>query len=86
MTASTKKAVKPSQGACKFALPCFSISPNDGEPKGSPKPRKSRAERVMTEPERMKGRKVRVATMALGSTCLNMMTTSLAPSARAART
>ena len=84
--ASTKKVVKPSQGACKFALPCCNISPSDGEPKGRPKPRKSRAVSVTTEPLRMNGRKVSVATIALGSTWRNMMVRSPTPSARAART
>ncbi len=40
----------------------------------------------MTPPVRMKGKKVRVATMALGRICLNMITWLLAPRARAART
>ena len=41
---------------------------------------------MVTEPVRMKGRKVRVATIALGRMCRNMMPASLTPSARAART
>src|SRR5690606_5107869 len=85
-TPSTKKAVRPSQGAWRLALPCFSSSPSDGEPGGSPRPRKSREVRATIELLRMNGMKVRVATIALGSTCLNMMVTSPAPSARAART
>ena len=40
----------------------------------------------MIEPFRMKGRKVSVATMALGSRCLTMMARLESPSARAART
>ena len=40
----------------------------------------------MTPPVRMNGKKVRVATMALGRICLNMMVWLLAPRARAART
>ena len=48
----------PSQGACRLALPCASISPSDGEPGGKPKPRKSSEVRIVIEPfedERQKG-------------------------------
>src|SRR5690606_1500239 len=72
--ASVKKPVRPSHGACTLALPCASISPSDGEPGGGPKPRKSSAVSVMTEPDTMKGRKVSVATIAFGSRCRNMRT------------
>src|ERR1700742_512555 len=84
MIATAKKPVKPSHGACTLALPCDSNSPNDGEPGGSPKPRKSSAVNVITEEETMNGRNVMVATMALGSRCRNMMTALETPSARAA--
>ena len=50
-------------------LPWFSISPKDGEPKGNPNPKKSRDVRVVIELFKIKGTKVRVATMALGKTC-----------------
>ena len=73
MMAITKKPVRPSQGACRFALPCASSSPSEGEPGGRPKPRKSSEVSVVIEPLRMKGRKVSVATMAFGSRCLNMI-------------
>src|SRR5207253_5225298 len=72
--ASTKNAVRPSQGACRLALPCASSSPSDGEPGGRPKPRKSSEVRVVIEPLRMKGKKVIVATVALGRTWRKMMT------------
>src|ERR1051326_5943283 len=84
MSASVKKDVRPSQGACRFAFACASISPSDGEPGGSPRPRKSSAVSVVTEEERMNGRNVMVATMALGSRWRNMITTFETPSARAA--
>src|SRR5262249_54240427 len=41
MSATTAKAAIPSHGACRLALPWARISPRDGEPGGSPKPRKS---------------------------------------------
>src|SRR3954470_20506744 len=84
MMATAKKPVKPSQGACTLALPCDNSSPSDGEPGGSPKPRKSSAVSVITEDETMNGRNVIVATMALGSRWRNMMTALETPSARAA--
>src|SRR6202050_1337733 len=62
MTATAKKRVNPSQGACTLAFPCDSNSPSEGEPGGSPKPRKSSAVSVITEDETMKGRTVMVAT------------------------
>ena len=36
ITAMTTKPVKPSQGACRLALPCCSNSPSEAEPGGSP--------------------------------------------------
>src|ERR1700733_4738227 len=67
MIATAKKPVKPSQGACTLALPCDSNSPSDGDPGGTPKPRKSSAVSVITEDETMNGRNVIVATIAFGS-------------------
>src|SRR4029453_10534573 len=67
-----------------LALPCESISPSEGEPGGRPKPRKSSAVSVITEEERMNGRNVMVATMALGNRWRNMMVRFDTPSARAA--
>src|SRR5690606_22805898 len=58
--------VRPSQGARRLFWPCFSSSPSEGDPGGRPKPRKSSEVSVVIEPLRMKGRKVSVATMALG--------------------
>src|SRR4051812_45670461 len=84
MMATAKKPVKPSQGACTLALPCDSSSPSEGEPGGRPKPRKSSAVSVITEDETINGRKVMVATIALGNRCRNMMTALETPSARAA--
>src|SRR2546421_6862794 len=86
MMATVKNPVSPSQGACTLALPCESSSPSEGEPGGSPKPRKSSAVNVITEEERMNGRNVRVATMALGNRCRNMIFGLETPSARAAWT
>src|SRR5262249_33427220 len=68
MTASTTKAVMPSHGACKLALPCASNSPSEAEPGGRPKPRKSSEVSVVIEPFRMNGIKVKVATVAFGNT------------------
>src|SRR3954469_25383759 len=79
-----KKPVKPSHGACTLALPCDSNSPNDGEPGGNPKPRKSSAVKVITDDDTMNGRNVMVATIALGNRWRNMMVAFETPSARAA--
>src|SRR5580704_4951082 len=84
MIATAKKPVKPSHGACTLALPCDSSSPSEGEPGGNPKPRKSSAVSVITDDDTMKGRKVMVATMALGNRCRNMILALDTPSARAA--
>src|SRR5665213_3314318 len=84
MIASEKKPVRPSHGACTLDLPCDSNSPSEGEPGGRPKPRKSSAVSVMTEDDRMNGRNVMVATMALGKRWRKMMTAFDTPSARAA--
>src|SRR5436309_9128259 len=84
MIATEKKPVKPSHGACTLDLACDSISPSEGEPGGRPKPRKSSAVSVITEEERMNGRNVMVATMALGKRCRNIMVRFDTPSARAA--
>src|SRR5712671_7018732 len=65
-------------------LPCESISPSEGEPGGRPKPKKSSAVSVITEEERMNGKNVMVATMALGKRWRNMMVRFETPSARAA--
>src|ERR1700712_6076558 len=81
MMATAKNPVKPSHGACTLALPCDSNSPNDGEPGGRPNPRKSSAVSVITDEDTINGRKVMVATIALGSRCRNMMTALDTPSA-----
>src|SRR5215831_288123 len=86
MRAMTTKPVMPSQGAVKFDLPCNKSSPSDGEPGGKPKPKKSSAVRVVIDPFNTKGRKVKVATVALGSTWRRMMRILESPNARAALT
>src|SRR5258706_10163976 len=82
--ATAKKPVKPSHGAWTLALPCDSNSPSDGEPGGSPKPRKSSAVSVITECDTMNGRNVIVAIIAFGNRWRNMITAFDTPSARAA--
>ena len=57
-----------------------------GEPGGKPKPKKASEVSVAIEPESIKGIKVNVATIALGSTCLNISFTFVTPSAFAALT
>src|SRR5678816_850728 len=84
MIATEKKPARPSHGAWMLVLPCDNSSPSDGEPGGSPKPRKSSAVKVITDDDRMNGRNVMVATMAFGSKCRNMMVVLETPSARAA--
>src|SRR5664280_1917258 len=84
MTAIEKNPVRPSHGACTLALPWLSSSPSDGEPGGRPKPRKSSAVSVITDDDRMNGKNVMVATMALGKRWRKMMTAFDTPSARAA--
>src|SRR5262249_46938875 len=66
ISATVKKPVSPSHGACTLALPWDRSSPSDGEPGGRPKPRKSSAVSVMTDDDMMKGRNVMVATIAFG--------------------
>src|SRR6476646_10744384 len=84
MKAILKNPVNPSHGACTLAFPCDSNSPSDGEPGGRPKPRKSSAVSVITDDDKMNGRKVMVATMAFGNKWRKMMTAFDTPSARAA--
>src|SRR3954449_3593571 len=84
MIATEKNPVKPSHGACTLALPCDNSSPSDGEPGGSPKPRKSSAVSVITDEDTMNGRNVIVATIAFGNKWRNMITALETPSARAA--
>ena len=55
---SVKKLVNPNQGACKLFLPWFTISPNEAEPGGKPKPKKSKPDKAVTEALKLKGRKV----------------------------
>ena len=82
--ATVQKPASPSHGACTLALPWESSSPSDGEPGGRPKPRKSSAVSVITDPDMMNGKNVIVATMALGKRWRKMMTAFDTPSARAA--
>ena len=76
----------PSQGACRLFLPWFTNSPSEGEPGGRPKPRKSRLASTVTEPDKVNGRKVSVATSAFGRIWRHMIAVSRTPIARAART
>ena len=80
------KLVKPSHGAWRLFLPCVTISPSEAEPGGNPNPRKSRPVNKVTAPLRLKGKKVMVATIAFGRTCLYIMTIFETPSPLAART
>src|SRR5262245_8397117 len=86
ISAMMANPVMPSQGAAKFDFPCSKSSPSEGEPGGRPKPKKSSAVKVVTELFSTKGRKVKVATVALGSTWRRMMRVLESPSARAALT
>ena len=63
-------ADRPSHGACKFAFPCATISPKEGDPGGKPNPKKSKDVSVAIDPERINGISVKVATIAFGKTCL----------------
>ena len=58
MRPRVKKLVIPNHGACKLFLPWFTISPNDADPGGKPKPKKSRPDKVVTDALRLKGKKV----------------------------
>src|SRR5262249_11942581 len=84
MVATVKKPQLPCQGGCIEALPRERTSRREGEHEGRPKPRKTSAVSVITEDERMNGRNVMVATMALGRRSRNMMVRFDTPSARAA--
>src|SRR5690606_12936106 len=86
MVERLRQPVMPSQAARRCRWPWRRSSPSDGEPGGMPKPRKSRELSVVIEPFRMKGRNVRVATMALGRRWRSMMVRLETPSARAAAT
>src|ERR1700677_2096570 len=86
INATVAKADSPSHGAEIFDFPSSSNSPSEGEPGGMPNPRKSSEVSVPMEELTMKGRKVSVATIALGSTCSTMIFELDSPSARAALT
>src|SRR6202041_411829 len=86
MSAVTAKAESPIQGADKLDFPCNRSSPSEGDPGGMPNPRKSSEVSVLIEELTMNGRKVSVATMAFGRTCLTMILALESPSARAALT
>ena len=86
ISAVTAKAERPIHGADRFDLPCSSSSPSEGEPGGMPSPRKSSEVSVLIDELTMNGRKVSVATIAFGSTCLTMILALERPSARAALT
>ena len=84
--ASTKNPDNPSHGACRLFFPWFNNSPNDGDPGGSPSPKKSSEVRAVTPPVNINGSIVIVATIALGRTCLNIIVMLDTPNARAALT
>ncbi len=86
MSAMTTKPVMPSHGARRLFLPCSRSSPSEGDPGGSPNPRKSSAVRVTTAPLVMNGRNVNDEVIAFGRRCRNMIAASRTPRARAART
>src|SRR5579863_9570417 len=86
ITATMAKAERPSHGAERLDLPCNNNSPSDGEPGGRPSPRKSSEVSVLIDEFTTKGRKVSVATIALGRTCLTMILKLERPRARAALT
>src|SRR5580698_8563058 len=86
ISAVTAKAESPIQGADRLDLPCSRSSPSEGDPGGMPSPKKSSEVSVLIEELTMNGRKVSVATMAFGSTCLTMILALERPSARAALT
>ena len=73
ITAQDEEAGEAEPGRLQVALALASSSPSEGEPGGRPKPRKSSEVSVVIEPVRMKGRKVSVATMALGRMWRNMI-------------
>ena len=81
---SVKKLVKPNHGAWRLFLPWLTISPKDAEPGGSPNPKKSKPDRAVTEALRLNGKKVIVATVALGNKCLNIIVWLETPRAFAA--
>ena len=60
ITASVRKPVIPSHGACRFSLPCCSRSPSDGLPGGKPSPRKSSEVRATIDPDSTNGMKVTI--------------------------
>ena len=64
----------------------MTISPNEAEPGGKPKPKKSNPDNAVTEALRLKGKKVIVATVAFGSKCLNIIVLFETPRALAALT
>src|SRR5262249_16115278 len=68
MTAVTANAVMPSHGHSGLPLPCRRIPPREGDPGGNSKPRKSRLAKALTEPARVNGKNVSVATVAFGMT------------------
>ena len=78
--------VIPSQGAWRLRLPWFKSSPNEADPAGNPKPKKSRAVNEVIAPLKIKGKKVNAAVIAFGSTWRTIIDRSWSPKAFAART
>ena len=69
-----------------FCFACSVSSPNDGAEDGKPKPKKSKAAKLAIVPVTINGSIVRVATIAFGSMCLNIIFKFETPNAFAART
>ena len=89
ISAMMKKLDRPSQGADRFrtCLPLQQQFAERGRARGAYRGRGNPAKSAMLIEEfTMKGRKVRVATIALGNTCLTMIFAFERPSARAALT
>src|SRR5699024_8754792 len=72
-SAKATKPLMPNHGACKLAFPWPSNSPREAEPGGKPKPIKSKVVSVVMAPFKINGIKVRVATIAFGNICRNIM-------------
>ena len=68
MVAKVTTTLIPSHGACRLDFASDRSLPKDGESRGNPKPKKSSAVSMVTDPFNRKGKNVKVATRALGRT------------------
>ncbi len=71
--AKVKKTESPSQGAWRLFLLVARRDPKEGVPMGKPRPKKSRAVKVVMLAVRIKGTKLIVEVRALGRMCLKIM-------------